>query len=325
MKMDIVEDIVKFQSAIEASNSSLSTSLYVPVSSPSFDEKNDHKHPQTLLNEAQTCRQLLQFLKKRTDERNGLSQYFSPVRIATEILLPFSVQRLIFIIQGTTSNSELRARNFFLDLYFEVFADSLYILSQQSTRAQALPSCLTQSTLQKIIPFAAEVACRTSSLIAVKAIQFAMKEPVLCKLPLALCLKSLSAIESLIFGKADLAMPKEFPTAVTEVTEAILKLFLSALATGSAKKSFQTICTSTVLPLMSKYASISPNHKDMVTKILNEGLFHAEHHFEGYLSAFIALDRVQNGNSSDESPQKKRKTGSKVHIKKENSKEIFDF
>ena len=275
----VLDAIVNFQSS-KISNSNLSSALYLSSAnkeSPNLDE--------IIEKEIEASNKLIKALTRtKIPSENAL---LSGRNVCDEVVLPFVLSRLLYVVQGSISNSDLVIRKNLFGCYTKLLAEILSMLFEESETDAAVPSCLTQSVLQKIIPYLSKVANETGDTNISRSISIIVKFGTIFKPSLTICHSLLAQQDSFLKENA------EVDPASSQVIESFLHLFLSIQGSLNPKKVFQIICSNGFLSMVSRMASLGDNHFSLVRTILLDGLFSVEH-IEGYKSAFLALEKLKD-------------------------------
>ena len=292
----ILDAIVNFQS-LKISNSNLSAALYRNISENDDDSvlnnNNNNDNSSMAQKEIIASKDLLACIKctKFLDDQNS-NKLFSARNVCEEIILPFVLNRLLYIVQGsisTNDNEKQTVRDGILDCYVELLVESLSLVFQKQGANVVVPSCLSQSTLQKIFPFISKLAHEANNTNASRSIHIVIKDGSVFKPSLTICQDLLMQQDILLTESLNIS--SEVGLAAREVIESFLSLFLLAQDAVNAKKVFQILCSDGFLAMLSRMSTLGRCHYDAVRQILLNGLFDVEHHIDGYSSAFLALAR----------------------------------
>lgn len=252
------------------------------------------------------CRPLLNFLKQSklttaafgNGDTGGL--FSSATNVAREILLPFSTKRLLYVINGPDPYDY--GAHGELGIYFEIISESLSVLLVDGNKVQGL----TQSAMLKMAPYASRFASSQLNMNASRAMKHMVSVPL--KPSLDFCCKLLLSVDESLTkmlpkdqtkycvetttGNNSLQLPslqESIPEPLCEIIESSLLLFYNVQCSVNPKKVFQILTCGDpdILPVLSRMKKFA---EPQVKKILFEGLFHVDHHIDGYKSAFLALE-----------------------------------
>ena len=226
--------------------------------------------------------------------------------IAT-LLLPWSVARLMRII----STSKLRKGD--KEIIWRTLSCCLDTLSSSNNSLEAykkeLSTSLPQSTLSKVVRSAASFSflAKPMGLKSTKIQEYAAK----CFLKLVkryrpsfevACNTLLKQVEDLVYGTDqsddyETCVQTRLPRHKYEVVCSSLELVHNLLAGANVKRSFAVLSSGEMLPRLGRLGLLKCNDfdtntkvdddqagkaKELMEKIINEGLFHQTHHMEGF-------------------------------------------
>ena len=278
-EVDILDFIVNFESLKIPSNSKqLSSALY---------KQGDESKQLQLEKEISACQSLMDVLasdKMVKDEACDKQSIFSSDSVCEKVVLPFLLNRLVYIIQGTLdTENKLQVREKYLEAYLKLLVECLSMISVSSLKES---NVLSQSILQKIVPYVSSIAYEKGNRDAAFLFQFFCEN--LFKPSLTVCENLLIQHDKILLSKQH--TKSEIDRDCLNSIKSSLSLFFDIQVSVNPKKVFQMISSAQFLPMLSRMSQLSDTHNLLVQKIIYNGIFDAEHHLEGYQSAFHVLD-----------------------------------
>jgi hypothetical protein len=267
-----------------------------------------------------TVEDLLGYLE--TLDFTSTDSLLSPVDVANMLLL-WAVKSLLYTFSHQHSGTQTSSIGILL--YWKALRSSLQtLLSLKDDSRSELSGCLSQSALNKLVPYAAQVAldekAGNDATVCYTLLVDQLYRPTMdsaCHSLLPLVDERLSQSASMEDGSQVLSSKDH-----VRILESTLRLLQTLQGNSNPKKTFQLLADPIVLSVLSRWRLAkegdevgSNSIREIVRELLRKGLFSPLHHVEGFRSMNLVVpgidpstDTAKSGDASKPDGGKQKKT-----------------